>query len=121
MEHIQIYESELRLMELIWDHAPVRSTVLAQMAGEILGWKKSTVFTVIKKLAGRGILLNENAIVTPLVSREQVMLSESKSLIDKLFQGSSRLFLANFLSKEEFTAEEAQELKSLIDQHTKSK
>ena len=64
MEHIQIYESELRLMELIWDHAPVRSTVLAQMAGEILGWKKSTVFTVIKKLAGRGILLNENAIVT---------------------------------------------------------
>lgn len=120
MEHIQIYESELRLMELIWDHAPVRSTVLAQMAGEILGWKKSTVFTVIKKLAGRGILLNENAIVTPLVSREQVMLSESKSLIDKLFQGSSRLFLTNFLSKEEFTAEEAQELKSLIDQHTKS-
>ena len=49
------------------------------------------------------------------------MLSESKSLIDKLFQGSSRLFLTNFLSKEEFTAEEAQELKSLIDQHTKSK
>lgn len=120
MELIQICESELRLMELIWDNAPVRSTVLAQIAGEKLGWKKSTVFTVIKKLTGRQILRSENAVITPLVSREQVQLSESQSLIDKLFQGSSRLFLTNFLSKEEFTKEEAQELKDLIDRHTKS-
>ena len=117
---IQIYESELRLMELIWDHAPVRSTALVQMAGETLGWKKSTVYTVLKKLAGRGILRSENAVITPLVTREQVRLSESRSLIDKLCQGSSRLFLTNFRSKEEFTEEEARELKALIDQHTKS-
>ena len=119
MENIQIFEAELRLMELIWDNAPIRSTALVQLAGEKLGWKKSTVFTVVKKLADRKILRHENAVITPLVSREQVCLSESRSLINRLFEGSSRLFLTNFLSKEEFTAEEAEELKALIDRHTK--
>ena len=56
MENIQIFEAELRLMELIWENAPIRSTALVQLAGEKLGWKKSTVFTVVKKLAGRNIL-----------------------------------------------------------------
>ena len=121
MDNIQIFEAELRLMELIWENAPIRSTALVQLAGEKLGWKKSTVFTVIKKLAGRNILKNENAVIIPLVSREQVCLSESQSLVDRLFKGSSRLFLTNFLSKEEFTEEEAAELKALIDRQTRSK
>lgn len=121
LDNIQIFEAELRLMELIWDNEPIRSTALVQLAGEKLGWKKSTVFTVVKKLVGRGILQNENAVITSLVSREQVRLSESQSLVNRLFAGSSRLFLTNFLSKEEFTAEEADELKALIDKHTKSK
>ena len=121
MDNIQIFEAELRLMELIWDNEPIRSTALVQLAGEKLGWKKSTVFTVVKKLVGRGILQNKNAVITSLVSREQVRLSESQSLVNRLFAGSSRLFLTNFLSKEEFTAEEADELKALIDKHTKSK
>lgn len=120
MDNIQIFEAELRLMELIWENAPIRSTALVQLAGEKLGWKKSTVFTVIKKLAGRNILKNENAVIIPLVSREQVCLSESQSLVDRLFKGSSRLFLTNFLSKEEFTKEEAAELKALIDRQTRS-
>ena len=121
LDNIQIFEAELRLMELIWDNEPIRSTALVQLAGEKLGWKKSTVFTVVKKLVGRGILQNESAVITSLVSREQVRLSESQSLVNRLFAGSSRLFLTNFLSKEEFTAEEADELKALIDKHTKSK
>ena len=121
MDNIQIFEAELRLMELIWENAPIRSTALVQLAGEKLGWKKSTVFTVIKKLAGRNILKNENAVIIPLVSREQVCLSESQSLVDRLFKGSSRLFLTNFLSKEEFTEEEAAQLKALIDRQTRSK
>lgn len=120
MEKIEIHEAELRLMELVWDNAPIRSTALAQLAGEQLGWKKSTVFTVVKKLCGRSILQSAGAVVTPLVTREQLRLSESRSLIDRLFNGSSRLFLTNFLAKEEFTAEEAAELKALIDRHTKS-
>ena len=120
MDNIQIFEAELRLMELIWENAPIRSTALVQLAGEKLGWKKSTVFTVIKKLAGRNILKNENAVIIPLVSREQVCLSESQSLVDRLFKGSSRLFLTNFLSREEFTGEEAAQLKALIDRQTRS-
>ncbi len=120
MEHIQIYEAELRLMELIWERAPLRSGELVRLAGEKLGWKKSTVFTVLKKLENRKILANQEAVITPLVTREQVLLAESRSLIERLFGGSSRLFLTNFLAKEEFTAEEAEELKALIDRHTKS-
>ena len=120
MDNIQIFEAELRLMELIWENAPIRSTALVQLAGEKLGWNRSTVFTVIKKRAGRNILKNENAVIIPLVSREQVCLSESQSLVDRLFKGSSRLFLTNFLSKEEFTEEEAAELKALIDRQTRS-
>ena len=121
LDNIQIFEAELRLMEVKWDNEPIRATALVQLAGEKLGWKKSTVFTVVKKLVGRGILQNESAVITSLVSREQVRLSESQSLVNRLFAGSSRLFLTNFLSKEEFTAEEADELKALIDKHTKSK
>ena len=63
---------------------------------------------------------NENAVIIPLVSREQICLSESQSLVDRLFKGSSRLFLTNFLSKEEFTEEEAAQLKALIDRQTRS-
>ena len=120
MENLKLCESDYRFMTVVWDNEPLSSGKLVGLCAEKLGWKKSTVFTVIKKLAGRNILKNENAVIIPLVSREQICLSESQSLVDRLFKGSSRLFLTNFLSREEFTEEEAAQLKALIDRQTRS-
>ena len=72
MDELKLYESEYRFMEIIWEAQPVRSTELARLAAYQLGWKKSTSYTVLKKLSGRGFVKNEGAVVTALVQREEV-------------------------------------------------
>ena len=72
MEEYKLFDAEYRLMELVWSLEPVNSTALARRCEAELGWKKSTVFNLIRKLAGRGFLKNEHATVTALVKREQV-------------------------------------------------
>lgn len=115
---IKINDSEMRFMNLVWDREPVNSTELVRLAGEALGWKKSTTYTVIRRLCDRGAVKNENALVTALVERGQVQKSESAQLIDKVYNGSLKLFLASFLEREKLSAAEAAELKRLIDAHT---
>lgn len=115
---IKINDSEMRFMNLVWDREPVNSTELVRLAGEALGWKKSTTYTVIRRLSDRGAVKNENALVTALVERGQVQKSESAQLIDKVYNGSLKLFLASFLEREKLSAVEAAELKRLIDAHT---
>lgn len=115
---IKINDSEMRFMNLVWDREPVNSTELVRLAGEALGWKKSTTYTVIRRLSDRGAVKNENALVTALVERGQVQKSESAQLIDKVYNGSLKLFLASFLEREKLSAAEAAELKRLIDAHT---
>lgn len=116
---IKINDSEMRLMYLVWEKEPVKSTELVRMAGETLGWKKSTVYTVIRRLCDRGALKNENTVVTALVGRGQVQESESVQLIDKIYDGSLKLFLASFLEREKLSEAEAAELKSVIDAYTR--
>ena len=72
METPKIFDSELRFCEILWEHQPVRSSELAHLCAEKLGWKKSTTYTVIKRLTERGVVQTEDAVVTALVSRDQV-------------------------------------------------
>lgn len=116
MTELRLYESEYRFMDLIWEAEPVRSTELAKMARERLEWKKSTCYTVLKKLEAKGFVKNEDATVTSLIGREQVQRAESSQLIERSFGGSLPAFLNAFLTGRRPTAEEARELHRLIEE-----
>ena len=115
MDNKRLAESDYRFMCLIWDSEPVNSTALAEKALAVLGWKKSTTYTMIKKMSEKGYLKNENAVVTSLIPREQVQTAESEKFVEQTFQGSLPLFLAAFFGGRKISPAEAEELKSLID------
>lgn len=120
MEQIKIFDAEYKFMSLIWEQQlPISSTKLVKLANEELGWKKSTTYTVVRRLRERGVLVNENAVVTALVTREQVMRAESEDHIDKVYDGSLKLFFTTFLQKEKLSRDEIHELKKIVDSYTK--
>ncbi len=117
-EKIKVFDAEYRFMSIIWENSPVTSTQLAKLAYSELGWKKSTTYTVLRRLAERGVLVNENTLVSALVTREQVMRAESEEHIEKVYDGSIKLFLATFLQKEKLGAEEIDELRKIVDNYS---
>lgn len=119
MEEWKLYEGEYRFMNLIWEQEPVKSTELARLALKDLGWKKSTCYTVLKKLVERGFAQNEQATVTSLVAREQVQKYESERLVEKNFNGSLPAFLTSFLKDRTLTKEEAEEIRRMIEKAVK--
>jgi len=114
---IKIFDAEYKFMELLWKSSPINSTALVKLCEAELGWKKSTTYTTIKRLSQRNILLNKNATVTYLVSKEDVRLEESREHLNKLYNGSLKMLLTSFLGKEELSQDEILELKSLIDRN----
>lgn len=116
MEELKLHESEYRFMELIWEAQPVRSMDLARLAVYELGWKKSTSYTVLKKLVVRGFVKNEEAVVTALVQREEVQRFESETLVDRSFGGSLPAFLTAFLKDRKLTRREADEIQKMIEE-----
>lgn len=116
MEERKLYESEYRFMNLIWEHEPVNSTELARICGMELGWKKSTCYTVLKKLAGRGFLKNEQAVVRSLIPKEEVLKHESETVVDRSFDGSLPAFVTAFLKDRKLTEKEADEIRKMIEQ-----
>ena len=103
MEEYKLFDAEYRLMELVWNLEPVNSTALARRCEAELGWKKSTVFNLIRKLAGRGFLNNEHATVTALVKREQVRQYESAAVVERGFGGALPAFVAAFLREKKLS------------------
>ena len=114
METPKIFDSELRFCEILWEHQPVRSSELAHLCTEKLGWKKSTTYTVIKRLTERGVVQTEDAVVTALVSRDQVQRAESRAFVERNFSGSLPGFLNAFVGGRGLSAEEADELRRMI-------
>lgn len=112
---MSISDSEQKLMEIIWENEPIKSGNLVTMAFEKYGWKKSTVYTVVKKLTEKEVIVNENTVISSLRPREEVLGEKTEKLINKGFGGSLPVFLTAFLSREKLTREEAEELKRLID------
>ncbi|WP_167958322.1 BlaI/MecI/CopY family transcriptional regulator [Anaerosporobacter faecicola] len=117
MENYKLYDGEYRFVNLVWENEPVGSGELVKLCNEAFGWKKSTTYTVLKKLCDRGILQNENAIVTALVNKKQIQRYESEAILNKAFDGSLPQFLAAFLGNKKLSKKEANELKELIDAH----
>ena len=114
METPKIFDSELRLCEILWEHQPVKSSELVQLCAQRLGWKKSTTYTVIKRLTERGVVQTENAVVTARVSRDEVQRAESRAFVERNFSGSLPGFLNAFVGGRGLSAEEADELRRMI-------
>ena len=118
-EEKKLYESEYRFMNVIWDNEPVNSTELVRICGKELGWKKSTCYTVLKKLAGRGFVKNEQAVVCSLIPREEVLKYESETVVDRNFDVSLPAFVTAFLKDRKLTEKEAEELRQMIEKAVK--
>ena len=117
METYHLSDSEYRFMQVVWDAEPVGSGELVALCREKLGWKKSTTYTVLKKLGERGLVQNEESVVTALASRETVTAEAAEAFVDKTFNGSLPGFLAAFMGGRKLTEREAEDRKRLIDQY----
>lgn len=115
---MKVSDSEIKLLNLIWENEPVKSGELVNAAFQEYGWRKSTVYTILKKLCEKGAAKNHESITTSLISREELMSENSGKVIEDKFGGSISMFLTAFLSREKLSEEKAMELKRLIDEHT---
>ena len=111
----KIFESEYRFCLILWENQPIRSMELARLCKEKLGWSKTTTYTVIKRLGERGVLKNEDAVVTALVSKEEVQLSELDELVEKKFEGSLPAFIAAFARRQELSEKDVEEIRRIIE------
>lgn len=116
MEQLRrLAEGEYRFAALVWANEPLSSGQLVRLAADALGWKKSTTYTVLKKLCSRGILRNEGGTVTALVKQDAVQRQESAAVVDRTFGGSLPRFVAAFLNEKPISAEEAAQIRALLD------
>ena len=117
METPKIFESEYRFCLLLWEHEPVNSTRLVAICKEELGWSKATTYTVIRRLAERGVLKNEDATVTSLVSKEEAQQSRLAEMMEETFEGSVPAFIAAFSRSKKLSKADVDQLQALIDSY----
>lgn len=115
MDTPKIFESEYRFCLILWEREPVAAAELVKLCQERLGWKRTTTYTVIKRLGERGVLKNEGGLVTARVSKEEAQVSEIDALMEKKFQGSLPAFLAAFARRQSLTDEEVEEIRRIIE------
>ncbi|OUO16232.1 BlaI/MecI/CopY family transcriptional regulator [Flavonifractor sp. An4] len=115
METPKIFESEYRFCLILWEHEPVTTTELVKLCQAQLGWKRTTTYTVIKRLGERGVLKNQDGLVTALISREDAQVSELDELMEKKFQGSLPAFLSAFARRQSLTEKEVEEIRRIIE------
>ena len=116
MAHYGIGDMELRFAKLLWEHEPITTRELVKLCEQELSWKKSTVFTVLRRLCGFGMFQNKDCIVTSLMSEEQYMSDLSEDIIENAFCGSLPLLVTSFARKKTLSVKEKEELLALIEQ-----
>ncbi len=115
MDTPKVFESEYRFCLVLWEHEPIKSKELVQLCKEQLGWKPTTTYTVIKRLSERGVVKNENTIVTSLVSKDEMQEAEIEELVEKKFEGSLPAFIAAFGRHKKLTEKEVEEIRRIIE------
>ena len=110
---------ESKFADIVWQHEPLTSGQLVDLALKELGWKKSTTYTVLKKLCDRGIFQNVNSIVTSLISKEELYSMQSEEFVNETFQGSLPAFIASFTSRKRLSEEEILQIREMIDSYGK--
>ena len=119
METPKIFESEYRFCLILWKHEPIKSSELVSLCKEQLGWKPTTTYTVIKHLSERGILKNENTVVSALVSKDEVQAAEINELLEKTFEGSLPAFIAAFTKHQKISEKDLAAVQAMIDRYRK--
>lgn len=113
----KVFESEYRFCQILWEHEPIKSRDLVQLCSDKLGWKPTTTYTVIKRLAERGVLKNENTVVTSLVTKDEVQAAEIDELVESRFDGSLPAFIAAFARHGKLSGKELDEVQAMIDRY----
>ena len=117
MEPLKLHDAEYRLASIVWDSEPIHSRELAEKCEAQLGWKRTTTYTMLKKLCEKGVLRNDKAQVTALIKRGQIQRDESRAVVEKSFGGSLPDFITAFLTGNKLSEEEAERIRRLIDDH----
>lgn len=115
MAEYQLGAMESKFADLVWDHAPVSTTELVKLCGTELNWKRTTTYTVLKRLCEKGLFEAQNGTVTVLLGRKEFYARQSRQYVDRSFQGSLPAFLAAFTGGRRLTASEAAELRAMIE------
>ena len=117
MEDYRLGEQETKFADLIWDNAPVNSTELVRLAAGAMKWKKSTTYTMLRRLCQRGIFKNDDATVSALMTRGEFYAGQSRRYVEDTFGGSLPRFITSFIGGKSLSPEQAAELKRLIEEH----
>ena len=113
----KVFESEYRFCLILWENEPIKSSKLVELCKEQLGWKPTTTYTVIKRLSERGVLKNDNTVVTSLVSKAQVQAAELDEMVQKTFEGSLPAFIAAFTRYQRLSDDERDAVQQMIDRY----
>ena len=112
----KVFESEYSFCLILWENEPIKSTELAKLCEEKLGWKKATTYTVIKRLTERGVIKSEKAVITSLITKEEVQAAEVEEVVEKTFEGNVPQFLAAFTRGRKLSKSEIDEIQKMIDE-----
>lgn len=115
MEELRLGTVESRFADIIWNHEPLTSRELVMLCEKELGWKKSTTYTVLKRLCDRGLFRNENGTVTSLMTREEFTSAQSEKFVEDTFGGSLPAFLAAFTRRKALSDSDLAQLRQMID------
>lgn len=118
MGDYKLAEAEEKFAQIIWDHEPVGSSELVKICEKEMNWKKSTTYTVLKKLCEKGIFQNENAIVSAKLSREELYGMQSRKYVEDVFAGSLPRFLTAFCGGRKLSQAEIEEMRKFIEENT---
>ena len=121
MSELQMGVIESRFADIIWRHEPITTTELVKRSEELLSWKKTTSYTVLKRLCDKGIFVNNKGTVTALISREEFYSLQSERFVEDTFDGSLPAFLAAFTARKTLSADEIAELRRMVDEFEEGK
>ncbi|MDR1630984.1 MAG: BlaI/MecI/CopY family transcriptional regulator [Oscillospiraceae bacterium] len=119
MDELKLYDGEFKFATIVWENEPLASGELVNLSAEKLGWKKSTVYTVLKKLCERNILKNQDSVVTAIVKKDDVQKYESEAILEKVFDGSLPKFIASFLDEKRLSEKEVREIQEILNKSRK--
>ena len=117
MKEYKLSQSEKKFAEIIWQYEPIGSGELVKLCEKEMEWKKSTTYTVLKNLCGKGIFQNQNAVVTSLIKKDEFYAKQSRRFVEDTFGGSLPKFLTAFIGGKKLSDRQAEELKKLIDEN----
>ena len=117
MEQYKLGEQEMKFADLLWKNVPIESSNLVKLATEIMSWKKSTTYTMLRRLCERGIFKHENAMITVRMSRDEFYAGQSRKYVEDTFGGSLPRFITSFIGGKGLSEKQADELVRLINEH----